>query len=116
MNYIKTMVCIAFGPSVPCQSSRLALRGSLKINNLRFDRESKCFGSETGAFLQHRAIMMVGINIVHIVIIGRPYACIRQAGKHFLRSNTWNNDFIRSKIVCKAGLKRYLPVVPKETH
>ena len=91
-------------------------RGSLKINNLRFDRETKCFESETGVFLQHRAIMMVEINIVHIVIIGRPYACIRQAGKHFLRSNTWNNDFIRSKIVCKAGLKRYLPMVPKETH
>lgn len=65
---------------------------------------------------QHRAIMRVEINIVHIVIIGRPYACIQQVGKHFLRSNTGNHDFIRSKIVCEAGLKRYLPMVPKETH
>jgi len=28
--------------------------------------------------------MRVEINIVHMVIIGRPYACIQQAGKHFL--------------------------------
>ena len=97
------MLGVAFRPTVPSQTSGLAVMRSLELNDLRLNRETERRKFKTRIRLELGRVAVVKINIGNVIVIARPNRRVNQFVENVRRRNALDDNLIRGKVVGRAG-------------